>query len=76
MSALPPKADMISVELDVCFVPQADIEVCRIPGLRHAVQKNVRHNDGLAYAFHGMVEGGEGAWNCTVCTGTYQSTTS
>src|SRR5512144_90273 len=25
MSALPPKADMLSVELDVCFVPQADI---------------------------------------------------
>jgi hypothetical protein len=25
MSALPPKADMFSVEIDVCFVPQADI---------------------------------------------------
>ena len=25
MSALPPKADMFSVELDVCFVPIADI---------------------------------------------------
>jgi hypothetical protein len=24
MSALPPKADMFSVEIDVCFVPQAD----------------------------------------------------
>jgi hypothetical protein len=25
MSALPPKADMFSVELDVCFVPKADL---------------------------------------------------
>ena len=25
MSALPPKADTFSVEIDVCFVPQADI---------------------------------------------------
>ena len=25
MSALPPKADMFSVELDVCFVPLTDI---------------------------------------------------
>jgi hypothetical protein len=25
MSALPPKADMLSAEIDVCFVPQADI---------------------------------------------------
>ena len=25
MSALPPKADMFSVEIDVCFVPKADI---------------------------------------------------
>jgi hypothetical protein len=27
MSALPPKADMFSVEIDVCFVPEADIEL-------------------------------------------------
>ena len=26
MSALPPKADMFSVEIDVCFVPEADID--------------------------------------------------
>ena len=26
MSALPPKADMLSVEIDVCFVPIADID--------------------------------------------------
>jgi hypothetical protein len=25
MSALPPKAEMFSVELDVCFVPETDI---------------------------------------------------
>jgi len=25
MSPLPPKADMFGVELDVCFVPEADI---------------------------------------------------
>ena len=25
MSALPPKADMSGVEIDVCFVPQVDI---------------------------------------------------
>jgi hypothetical protein len=25
MSALPPKADMCSVEINVCFVPEADI---------------------------------------------------
>ena len=25
MSALPPKADMFSVEIDVCFVPLTDI---------------------------------------------------
>jgi hypothetical protein len=25
MSALPPKADMFSVEVDVCFVPEADM---------------------------------------------------
>ena len=24
MSALPPKADMLSVKIDVCFVPEAD----------------------------------------------------
>ena len=24
MSALPPKADILSVEIDVCFVPEAD----------------------------------------------------
>jgi hypothetical protein len=24
MSALPPKADMFGVEIDVCFVPKAD----------------------------------------------------
>jgi hypothetical protein len=29
MSALPLKADMFGVELDVCFVQQADISVCR-----------------------------------------------
>jgi hypothetical protein len=27
MSALPPKADMFSVEIDVCFVPIADMPV-------------------------------------------------
>ena len=26
MSALPPKADIFSVEIDVCFVPQTDVE--------------------------------------------------
>ena len=26
MSALPPKADMFSVKIDVCFVPKADID--------------------------------------------------
>ena len=31
MSALPPKADMLSVEIDVCFVPITDI-----PGGRKA----------------------------------------
>ena len=25
MSALPPKADMLSVGIDVCYVPEADI---------------------------------------------------
>ena len=25
MSALPPKADMFSIEINVCFVPQADV---------------------------------------------------
>ena len=25
MSALPPKADMLSVEINVCFVPEADL---------------------------------------------------
>jgi len=25
MSALPPKADIVSVEFDVCFVPEADL---------------------------------------------------
>ena len=29
MSALPPKADMFSVEIDVCFVPKADIQCAR-----------------------------------------------
>ena len=34
MSAVPPKADMFSVESDVCFVPIADIAVaCRVVGL-------------------------------------------
>ena len=38
MSALPPKADMCSVEINVCFVPLADIHVIdavalRAPGL-------------------------------------------
>jgi hypothetical protein len=28
MSALSPKADMFSVEIDVCFVPGADVGDC------------------------------------------------
>ena len=28
MSALPPKADMLSVGIDVCFVPRTDIPRC------------------------------------------------
>jgi hypothetical protein len=32
MSALPPKADVFSVEIDVCFVPEADMaEAARRP---------------------------------------------
>jgi|SRR6476469_2523649 hypothetical protein len=34
MSALPPKADMCSVKIDVCFVPIADIEHQAQPLLR------------------------------------------
>ena len=30
MSALPPKADMLSVEIDVCFVPEADIRELKL----------------------------------------------
>jgi len=30
MSALPPKADMFGVKIDVCFVPKADIERIRL----------------------------------------------
>ena len=33
MSALPPKADMFSVEIDVCFVPIAD--KLRVLGIRY-----------------------------------------
>jgi hypothetical protein len=29
MSALPPKADMLSVEIDVCLVPIADMVITR-----------------------------------------------
>ena len=32
MSALPPKADMLSVERDVGFVPVADIRISRAKG--------------------------------------------
>jgi hypothetical protein len=30
MSALPPKADMFSIEINVCFVPQGDIVGLRL----------------------------------------------
>ena len=33
MSALPPKADMFSVEIDVCFVPEADKQEGKLSGL-------------------------------------------
>ena len=36
MSALPPKADMFSVGIDVCFVPVADIDGGR---LSHALRR-------------------------------------
>ena len=31
MSALPPKADMCGVEIDVCFVPRTDIDTSQLP---------------------------------------------
>jgi hypothetical protein len=34
MSALPPKADMVSAETDVWFVPQADLVVFPCPVLK------------------------------------------
>ena len=30
MSALPPKADMLIVGINVCFVPEADIAACGV----------------------------------------------
>jgi hypothetical protein len=43
MSALPPKADMFSVEIDVCFVPIADIPIMtpilRVGGTRRKVSQ-------------------------------------
>jgi hypothetical protein len=38
MSALPPKADMCSHELDVCFVPSADIGNSHRTGHHESVQ--------------------------------------
>ena len=35
MSALPPKADMFSVEIEVCFVPRADM-----PSVAYAVPES------------------------------------
>jgi len=34
MSALPPKADMLGLEINVCFVPKADVahDACRLLG--------------------------------------------
>ena len=44
MSALPPKADIFSVKIDVCFVPEADRHVCFTPESGHAhVGINVRY---------------------------------
>ena len=33
MSALPPKADIVSANLDVCFVPEADKQEGKLSGL-------------------------------------------
>ena len=34
MSALPSKADMFSVEIDVCYVPIADFDASHVPASR------------------------------------------
>ena len=53
MSALPPKADMFSVEIDVCFVPIAD------PADRHRVRKTaVEHLGQLRDALKLVVAAG------------------
>jgi hypothetical protein len=44
MSALPPKADIASRQLDVCFVPKADIR-CML-ALRDNQQNNATDYDG------------------------------
>ena len=46
MSALPPKADMFSVEIDVCFVPGPDI--LRLPNSPSAVKREPGMAAGLS----------------------------
>jgi hypothetical protein len=41
MSALPPKADMFSVEINVCFVPQADISKSVLSQAKHSQPASV-----------------------------------
>ena len=46
MSALPPKADMFSVEIDVCFVPEPDSDTrlaVRLRIRRRALPDRGRH---------------------------------
>jgi hypothetical protein len=47
MSALPPKADMLSVKIDVCFVPIADVacllNLLEVTWLPASVESEARH---------------------------------
>ena len=47
MSALPPKADMFSVKIDVCFVPKADLSVLGVGALSGRLESSAEANQRL-----------------------------
>ena len=49
MSALPPKADMFSVEIDVCFVPLTDIGSAVIDRARSRYKGEPRRREKRRY---------------------------
>ena len=55
MSALPPKADMFSVEMNVCFVPIPDISICSQCSVQ-ALHSSQRLRDTRALSLHAVAD--------------------